>query len=161
MHTDYASAASAVNQHEISLAQVSLLRRISRRVHGATPHPYQRRRQGGSAPLIKYHLVLGLFKMPQKYALLVAYKADCGGRGCAAQHRRPFYCWQHLSKGATFPRALSNHRNRCRPEHRRCPPVRKSRQAEAIALRQSHVDLLVQGAREKKLQEIPKLEVMG
>jgi hypothetical protein len=63
----------------------------NRRVHGATPHPYQRRRQGGSAPLIKYHLVLGLFKMPQKYALLVAYKADCGGRGCAAQHRRPFY----------------------------------------------------------------------
>ena len=63
----------------------------SRRVHGATPHPYQRRRQGGSTPLIKYPLVLVLFRMPQKYALLVAYKADCGGRGCAAQHRGPFY----------------------------------------------------------------------
>jgi hypothetical protein len=61
-----------------------------RRVHGATPHPYQRRRQGGSTPLIKYPLVLVLFRMPQKYALLVAYKADCGGRGCAAQHRGPF-----------------------------------------------------------------------
>jgi hypothetical protein len=61
-----------------------------RRVHGATPHPYQRRRQGGSTPLIKYPLVLELFMMPQKYALLVAYKADCGGRGCAAQHRGPF-----------------------------------------------------------------------
>jgi hypothetical protein len=54
------------------------------------PHPYQRPRQGGSAPLIKYPLVLGLIKMPQKYALLVAYKVDCGGRGCAAQHRGPF-----------------------------------------------------------------------
>jgi hypothetical protein len=64
---------------------------LHRRVHGATPHPYQRRRQGGSTPLIKYPLVLVLFRMPQKYALLVAYKADCGGRGCAAQYRGPFY----------------------------------------------------------------------
>jgi hypothetical protein len=59
--------------------------------HGAVPHPYQRRRQEGSAPLIKYPPVLWLFNMPQKYALLVAYKADCGGRGCAAQHRGAFY----------------------------------------------------------------------
>jgi hypothetical protein len=54
--------------------------------------------------------------------------------------------------GATSPRPLSNHRNRCWPEHRRCPPARKLRQVKAIALRQSHVDLLAQGAQEEKLQ---------
>jgi hypothetical protein len=41
-----------------------------RRIHGATPRPCLRRRQGDSAPLIKYPSSTVLFKMPQKYALL-------------------------------------------------------------------------------------------
>jgi hypothetical protein len=56
----------------------------NRRIDWATPHPCPRRKQGGSAPLIKYPPVLRLFKMPQKYAPFVAYKADRAGRGRAA-----------------------------------------------------------------------------
>jgi hypothetical protein len=69
--------------------------------HGAVPHPYQRRRQEGSAPLIKYPPVLWLFNMPQKYALLVAYKADCGGRVCGTA---PLAWSQH--QGSYVPRSL-------------------------------------------------------
>jgi hypothetical protein len=65
------------------------------RIHRATPQT------GGSAPLIKYPLVLRLIKMPQRYALLVAYKADFGGRGCAAQHRGFFYAEGKYSEHQT------------------------------------------------------------
>jgi hypothetical protein len=63
---------------------------------------YPRRRQGVSALLIKYPLVLLVIRMPRKYAPFVAYRADCGGREGASS----LFCCMRMFPAYAGPRGF-------------------------------------------------------